>query len=89
MSGTGLSLKELRETMASGISKDDVFVFHRLRMFDTWEKAKAFIERYVPASLKPPSGYLLQKRIQGHLIGLWVNTLLSIRRVSLVIDIAS
>jgi len=38
VSGTGLSLEELREAIASGVSKDDIFVFHDLGMFETWEK---------------------------------------------------
>ena len=75
VSGTGLSLEDLREAIASGVSKDDVFVFHDLGMFDTWEKLQPFFERYVPASfLQSPSGYHLQKRIREYLLGRWVDT---------------
>ncbi len=70
VSGTGLPLEELREVVASGVSKDDVFVFHDLGMFDTWEKLQPFLERYLPASfLQSPSGYHLQKRIREYLLG--------------------
>ena len=70
VSGTGLSLEELREVLASGVSKPDIFVFHHLGMFDTWEKLKPFLERYVPASfLRSPGGYRLEKRIREYLLG--------------------
>jgi len=68
--GTGLSLEELREAIASGVSKDDLFIFYDLGMFDTWEKLQPFLERYVPASfLQSPSGDHLQKRIREYLLG--------------------
>ena len=50
VSGTSLPMEELREAIASGVSKDDLFVFHDLGMFDTWEKLQPFLQRYVPAS---------------------------------------
>jgi len=72
VSGTGLSLGDLREAMASGVSKPAgaVTVFHQLGMFDTWPKLKPFLERYVPTSiLKSKSGCRLQLRIQEYLLG--------------------
>jgi hypothetical protein len=71
VSGTGLSLADLGETMASGVGKPaGVELFHQLGMFDTWLKLKPFLERYVPASiLESPSGYRLQQRIQEYLQG--------------------
>jgi hypothetical protein len=77
VSGTGLSLEELQEALASGVSKRDVFVFHELGMFDTWTKLKPFIERYVPPSfLQSPSRDRLQKRIREYLLGRCVDTFL-------------
>jgi len=67
-----LSLGDLREAMASGVSKPAgaVTVFHQLGMFDTWPKLKPFLERYVPTSiLKSKSGCRLQLRIQEYLLG--------------------
>jgi hypothetical protein len=72
VSGTGLSLGDLREAVGSGVSKpaEAVEVFHRLGMFDTWPKLKLFLERYVPAPiLKSPSGFRLQQRIREYLQG--------------------
>jgi hypothetical protein len=70
VSGTGLPLEELREAVASGVSKDDIFVFHDLGMFDTWEKLQPFLERYLPASFwQTPSGDHLKKRIREYLLG--------------------
>jgi len=90
VSGTGLSLEDLREALASGVSKEDIFVFHHLGMFDTWEKLKPFLERYVPASfLRSPGGYRLEKRIREYLLGRWVDTFFSTERVSPMLDIAS
>jgi hypothetical protein len=75
--------------MASGVSKEDVFVFHDLGMFDTWEKLQPFFERYVPASfLQSPSGYHLQKRIREYLLGRWVDTFFLHRASLTVLDIA-
>jgi hypothetical protein len=89
VSGTGLPLEDLREAMASGVSKDDVFVFHDLGMFDTWEKLQPFFERYVPPSfLQSPSGYHLQKRIREYLLGRWVDNCSCTERVSQLLDIA-
>jgi hypothetical protein len=71
VSGTGLSLAELEDTMASGVSKPGcVKVFHQLGMFDTWPQLKSFIKRYIPAFiLETNSGYRLQQRIQEYLMG--------------------
>lgn len=72
VSGTGLSLADLEEAMASGVSKRAlrVKVFHELGMFDTWPKLKSFVERYVPLSiLQSRSGYALQVRMQEYLLG--------------------
>jgi hypothetical protein len=71
VSGTGLSLAELGEAMASGVSKPEgVKLFFELGMFDTWPKLKPFLERYIPASiLETPSGYRLQVRIREYLLG--------------------
>jgi hypothetical protein len=72
VSGTGLSLAELEEAMASGVSKPagGVILFHQLGMFDTWPKMEPFLERYVLASIfKFLSGYRLQQRIREYLQG--------------------
>jgi hypothetical protein len=72
VSGTGLSPGDLRDAMGSGVSKpaEEVEVFHKLGMFDTWPKLKPFLERYVPASiLKSRSGHRLQQRIREYLQG--------------------
>ena len=72
VSGTGLSLADLHEAMASGVSKpaEGCKVFHELGMFDTWSKLKPFLERYVPASiLESVSGRSLQLRIREYLLG--------------------
>lgn len=72
VSGTGLSLVELEEAMASGVSKPakSVQLFHQLGMFDTWPKLELFLKRYIPASiLETPSGYRLQQRMREYLLG--------------------
>jgi hypothetical protein len=71
VSGTGVSLAELEEALASGVSKSmGVDLFHKLGMFDSWPKLKSFLERYVPHSiLESPSGHRLQLRIREHLLG--------------------
>jgi hypothetical protein len=72
VSGTGLSLADLEEAMASGVSKraQGVEVFYELGMFDTWPKLKSFVERYVPLSiLQSHSGHGLQVRMQEYLLG--------------------
>ena len=72
VSGTGLSLADLEDAMASGVSKParGVKVFHELGMFDTWPKLKSFVERYVPPSImQSHSGYGLQVRMQEYLLG--------------------
>lgn len=58
VSGTGLSLAELEEAKASGVSKPGaVMLFHQLGMFDT-SKLKSFLQCYIPTSiLETPSGY--------------------------------
>ena len=72
VSGTGLSLAELQEAIASGVSKptESVFLFHQLGMFDTWPKLKQFLERYIPATiLASDSGLYLQHWIREYLLG--------------------
>lgn len=72
VSGTGLSLADLKEAMASGVSKpaQGIKVFHELGMFDTWPKLKSFVGRYVPLStLESHSGYGLQVRMREYLLG--------------------
>ena len=71
VSGTGLSLGDIRDAMASGVSKTRaVNVFYQLGMFDTWPKLKLFFERYIPPSiLDSPSGSRLQQRIREYLLG--------------------
>ncbi|KAF8341836.1 hypothetical protein F5887DRAFT_1062436 [Amanita rubescens] len=72
VSGTGVSLADLEDSVASGVGKSThkVKVFHELGMFDTWPKLKLFLERYVPASiLNTPSWRCLQKRMQEYLRG--------------------
>jgi hypothetical protein len=71
VSGTGVSLEDLDEAMASGVSKPvGVDLFHKLGMFDTWAKLKPFLDHYLPRSfLETPSGYRLQQRIQEYLLG--------------------
>jgi hypothetical protein len=72
VSGTGLSLAELQEAMASGVSKpfEAVKLFHKFGMFDTWPKLKLYLERYIPASvLESVSGRRLQQRMPEYLQG--------------------
>ena len=71
MSGTGLSLEDLEDDVASGVSKPRaVDLFHQLGIFDSWPKLKPFLERYIPTSiLESPSGYRLQQRIREYLQG--------------------
>jgi hypothetical protein len=72
VSGTSLSLPDIMDTMASGVSKPVTVVqlFHRLGMFDTWPKLKSFLERYTPASIfESPSGRRLQQRMREYLQG--------------------
>ena len=71
VSGTRVSLAELEDALASGVSKPGaVKLFHQLGMFDTWPKLKPFLERYIPAFiLETPSGYRLQVRIREYLLG--------------------
>ncbi|KIL71414.1 hypothetical protein M378DRAFT_6158 [Amanita muscaria Koide BX008] len=72
VSGTGLSLGDLQDSMASGVSKpaNTTILSHGLGMFDTWPKLKAFLDHYVPASFsETPSGYRLQQRIREYLLG--------------------
>ena len=71
VSGTGLSMVELRDAMNSGVSKTaGVHLFHELGMFDTWPKLKVFVERYIPASiLESESGKRLQQRMREYLQG--------------------
>ena len=71
VSGTDLSLEDLEDDVATGVSKPRaVDLFHRLGMFDSWPKLKPFLERYIPTPiLESPSGYRLQQRIQEYLQG--------------------
>ena len=72
ISGTGVSLVDLEDNVASGVGKSPhkVKVLHELGMFDTWPKLMKFVGRYVPASfLENPSGYRLQQRMQDYLLG--------------------
>jgi hypothetical protein len=72
VSGTSLSLVDLEDPMASGVSKpaEAVKLFHKLGMFDNWPKLKSFLERYVPASiLNSPSGHRLQHQMREYLQG--------------------
>ncbi len=72
VSGTGVSLADLEDNVASGVGKSShkVKVFHELGMFNTWLELKPFLERYVLASiLNTPSWHCLQKRMQEYLRG--------------------
>jgi hypothetical protein len=71
VSGTGLSLAEVRDAMASGVSKPEtVHLFHKLGMFDTWPKIEPFLRRYIPDSIWDiRSGHHLQRRIREYLLG--------------------
>jgi len=72
VSGTGLSLVDVKDALASGVSKhaDAVKLVHKLGMFDTWSKLNAFLKCYIPASfLESLSGYRLQHRIEEYLLG--------------------
>jgi hypothetical protein len=73
VSGTGLSLEELQEAMASGVSKPSgpVEVFHQLGMFDTWQKLELLLDRYIPASVlkSSHSGRCLIRRMREYLLG--------------------
>jgi hypothetical protein len=70
VSGTGPSLAEIEDTMASGVSKPAGAASHQLGMFDTWSKLKPFLERCIPVFiLESPSGYRLQQRIRKYLQG--------------------
>lgn len=65
VSGTGLSLEELWEALASGVLKPDIFVFHHLGMFNTWEKLEPFLERYAPVSFLRFSGVITDPGISS------------------------
>jgi hypothetical protein len=71
VSGTGVSMSELREAVASGVSKPTgVDLFHDLGMFDTWTKLESFFTNYVPASVWQSDSWVrLQIRIREHLRG--------------------
>ncbi|KAK2464549.1 hypothetical protein APHAL10511_003407 [Amanita phalloides] len=72
VSGTGLPLADLEESVASGVGKpsQEVEVFHKLGMFDTWRELRLFIQRYVPSSiLETPSGHRLQQRMREYFVG--------------------
>jgi len=71
VSGTGVTMDDLRDSVASGVSKPKtVGLYHDLGMFDTWSKLKHFLERYLPATfLESPSGLRLQQRMREYLLG--------------------
>jgi hypothetical protein len=71
VSGTGVTMDDLRDSMASGVSKHDtVGLYHNLGMFDTWPTLSSFLERYLPdALLESPSWHCLRTRIQEYLMG--------------------
>ena len=71
VSGTGVSRKDLEDSMVSGVSKaQPVEMFHELGMFDTLPKLRSFVERYVPAYiLESDSGHRLQHRMREYLLG--------------------
>ena len=71
VSGTGLSLAEVSESLNSGVGKLENFeLFHNLGMFDTWPKMKATLQKYIPPSvLESHSGGRLQQRIWEYLSG--------------------
>ena len=49
VSGTGVTMDDLCDSMASGVSKHDtVGLYHNLGMFDTWPTLSSFLERYLP-----------------------------------------
>ena len=71
VSGTGLSLQELNDAMASGVSKPaPVELFHNLGMFDTWQDVKLFVDRYIPAYIfESNSRRHLQQQMREYLLG--------------------
>lgn len=71
VSGTGVTMDDLRDSVASGVSKrSTVSLYHDLGMFDTWSKLKEFLKRYLPAKfLESPSGLRLQQRMREYLLG--------------------
>ena len=75
VAGTGLSLEDLSDALASGVSKfEEVDLFHGLGMFDTPQKLKSFFQRYIPASILESTSWLrLQQRIREYLLGRSVN----------------
>ena len=71
VSGTGITLEDLRDSVASGVSKPaTVILHHNLGMFDTWSKLQSFLERYIPSSfLETIPGGVLKQRIREYLLG--------------------
>jgi hypothetical protein len=71
VSGTGLSLADVQESMSSGVFKSvTVRLFHELGMFDTWPKLEPFLKLYVPEPfLESKSGRHLQQRMREYLQG--------------------
>ena len=71
LSGTGMSLVEVQNSMTSGVSKPpDVELFHELGMFDKWSEMKEFLEIYIPEFiLESYSGVRLQQRMREYLHG--------------------
>lgn len=68
VSGTDLSLEELLETLAFGMLKRDVFVFHQFGIFGTWAKLKPLIEPYFFLPFFNPFWAPWE-----YLLGRWVN----------------
>jgi hypothetical protein len=72
VSGTGLSLEEVEETLSSNVGKPlgQFETFVELGMFDNPLKLEATLQRYIPASiLESPSGKSLRTRIREYLPG--------------------
>jgi hypothetical protein len=71
VSGTGVSMDELRGAVVSGVSKTiNVDMYHDLGMFNTWSSLKSFLDRYLPAGfLETQSGHRLQLRMREYLMG--------------------
>jgi hypothetical protein len=92
VSGTGLSLPDLEDAMASGVSKsaEAVQLFHKLGMFDTWPKLKSFLEF---TSLHPFSNHVPGVAYNNGCGNIFRDgestSSFSTKRVSLVADIAS
>jgi hypothetical protein len=72
VSGTGLSLEEVEDSLNSSVGKPlgQFQTFVELGMFDNPLKLEAILQRYIPSSiLKSPSGKSLRTRIREYLPG--------------------